>query len=405
MKTPLWFIAGLFALPCIGLAADLEKEVPILVAGEPLDVKHEGDASPLVVDYDGDGKKDLLVRDAIRIGNNATGYIRMYRNAGTSGEPRFEKFRFFEEGAASSYLPVSGASTAPQLADLDGDGQRDLFVPGWPFEIRIHRGGPGGISTEGEMLLGRDLLGIDGSHTAISLADWDGDGDLDLVVGGGLQEPLVGNVCLLRNVGTAKQFEFAKPESLLADGKPILSANYSATPAIADWDADGKPDLVMGCGDGSVVWFRNVGSRGEPKLAAAETLVLPPAGLTDRGKQAKPCVVDWNDDGRLDLVVGDYGSQFENVLTEEETAMQAEARAKQAEVFTTWAKAFDRYRKLAADAKDPGAAELFKAEIAQLRDELVRLNRQRERWFLQEQAFQPGRQIHGRVWLFLRAAK
>ena len=35
-------------------------------------------------------------------------------------------------------------------------------------------------------------------------------------------------------------------------------------PIVADWDADGKGDLIVPFGDGSVVWLRNIGSATEP---------------------------------------------------------------------------------------------------------------------------------------------
>jgi hypothetical protein len=77
-------------------------------------------------------------------------------------------------------------------------------------------------------------------------------------------------------------------------------------------------DLIVGWGDGSVVWYRNVGSRTEPKLAKGITLVqpapwpsyddnAPPTEDNNPGVRAKVCVVDWNGDGHLDLLVGDFG--------------------------------------------------------------------------------------------------
>ena len=70
----------------------------------------------------------------------------------------------------------------------------------------------------------------------------------------------------------------------------------------------------MGCGDGSVVWYRNVGDSHSPRLAAAETLVpASTLGWKDDalrkpgqwGARAKVCVTDWNGDGKLDLLLGD----------------------------------------------------------------------------------------------------
>jgi hypothetical protein len=269
--------------------------------------------------------------------------------------------------------------------------------------VWLLRGRGNGKFASGQVVIERGRLGIDGAHVGLHVVDWEGDGDFDIVVGGGMQEERLRHVCLLRNIGNAKEFKFDEPEPIHADGKPILAAEYNAAPVAADWDADGKLDLILGCGDGSVLWFQNTGSRESPTFAAAQTLVPPPAGLSDRGKQARPCVVDWNDDGRLDLVVGDHGRQFDKILSAEESQWQQQAHAKQAEVFTEWAGTFKRYRESLAQLKAaPDDALLFQPEIDELRAMLVELNSQRDAWFQQEQLLQPGRQFHGRVWLFLR---
>ncbi len=48
------------------VASDLRPPVPVLVSGKPLDVEHEGQAAPFIADFDGDGKKDLLVGEAYK---------------------------------------------------------------------------------------------------------------------------------------------------------------------------------------------------------------------------------------------------------------------------------------------------------------------------------------------------
>jgi hypothetical protein len=74
--------------------------VPVLAAGKPLDVEHEGHAAPFVGDFDEDGGLCLLV------GQFDGGRLRIYRNAGTRAAPRFESYTWFEAGGKVASVPV-----------------------------------------------------------------------------------------------------------------------------------------------------------------------------------------------------------------------------------------------------------------------------------------------------------
>lgn len=170
----------------------------------------------------------------------------------------------------------------------------------------------------------------------------------------------------------------------------------------ADWDDDGRRDLLLGCGDGSVWWFRNVTDSREPTLEAGRILIPPPAPTDTRGSRAKACPVDWNGDGRLDLIVGDQGKDFDNELTDEEVQYRADTRRHQQEFLKLWAQVFAEYRKLLAE-QSAGGTEAKETELAARRAEMVRLNAVRARHNAEEQAIQTGKQFHGRVWVYLRA--
>ena len=101
--------------------------------------------------------------------------------------------------------------------------------------------------------------------------DWRGSGKLDLLVGS-----IEGHVWLVPNAGTHRKPAYGKASKLQSAGKDVVVAHGDSHPVLADWDGSGKPGLVVGCGDGSVVWYANVGSRTAPKLAAARTLVAAP---------------------------------------------------------------------------------------------------------------------------------
>lgn len=147
-----------------------------------------------------------------------------------------------------------------------------------------------------------------------ALVDWDADGDLDMIIG-----TFRGRMHLRTNIGsrTAPKYAAASPEVLLAGDQP-LQVNTHAAPAIADWNGDGLFDLIVGSGDGSVSLFANRGAAGKPSFAAAVTLVpakakmkllrqmLVPGEEPRPGVRAQIQVVDFDLDGKLDLLLGDY---------------------------------------------------------------------------------------------------
>lgn len=80
-------------------AVELAPGKRIEANGEPISVD-VGHAVPLAVDWDGDGRKDLLV------GQFAGGKIRFYRNTGTDEAPRFEDFSYLEAGEKEISVPA-----------------------------------------------------------------------------------------------------------------------------------------------------------------------------------------------------------------------------------------------------------------------------------------------------------
>ena len=69
--------------------------------------------------------------------------------------------------------------------------------------------------------------------------------------------------------GSAAGDELAAPVRLEADGKPIDTEIGHAAPCVADFDGDGVQDLLVGQFGQGILWiYRNEGTNAEPKLAA-----------------------------------------------------------------------------------------------------------------------------------------
>ena len=241
--------------------------------------------------------------------------------------------------------------------DFDGDGDTDILTGSYsPGDLYLFRRGSDGKFTR-EILKDRHGKNLQFTASVPFAADWNGDGVLDLIVG-----CIEGAVHFIPNEGTAKAPLFGSSQQLSADGKPIMAGHGDSGPIVADWDGDRVPDLLVGCGDGSVQFYRNLGTAKEAKLAAPRTLVAKsPEGKAwsgelkdlEWGARVKICAVDWNGDGKLDLLLGDRSSVKGAApnLSEAEKADAEKARKRHTELSAEYSKFYAEggYQKLAED--------------------------------------------------------
>jgi uncharacterized protein (DUF2141 family) len=132
-----------------------------------------------------------------------------------------------------------------------------------------------------------------GIYAVPALADLDADGDLDALVGNG-----AGALLFFRNTGTAAAPAFAPP---VTNPFGLVPAGGFIAPALGDLDGDGDLDAFVGSGNGDTEFFRNSGSAAEPAFAAG---ITNPLGLATVGAQAAPALADLDRDGDLDALFG-----------------------------------------------------------------------------------------------------
>jgi predicted neuraminidase len=224
------------------------------------------------VDYDGDGDHDLVMG----IGDwTDLGWDHAYDNRGVWRNGPLHGF---------VYLAInSGSDQSPQFSQSPhrlhaGGGEIDVY--GWPSP---------------------------------DFADFDGDGDLDLMCG-----EFMDGFTYFQNIGTRQVPRYAAGQKLIDEnGQPLTMHLQMITPTAIDWDRDGDVDLIVGDEDGRVAFVENTG-----KLHDGQPVFANPAYFRQQadtlkfGALATPFAYDWDADGDQDILCGNTAGEigfFENL--------------------------------------------------------------------------------------------
>lgn len=300
------------------------EAVKLRAGGKVIDVY--GMPSPNLADFDGDGDLDLICGEFV---DNLT----YFQNVGSRTEPRYAAGKLLRSGG--QVLRADLCMIVPVAVDWDRDGDVDLIMGEEDGRVTF-------VEHTGKVVDGMPQFAMPvyfkqqahelkfGALVTPVSVDWDADGDEDLVCGN-----TAGYIGLIENLDGGNPPKWAAPKYLRADGKVIrivagpngsiqgpCEAKWGYTTiSVADWDHDGLLDIVANSIWGKVVWYRNVGERGKPKLTAAE-----PIRVAWQGKPPKPAwnwwdpkddhlatqwrttpvVHDWTGDGLVDLVMLDH---------------------------------------------------------------------------------------------------
>jgi hypothetical protein len=271
--------------------------------------------APAFADIDGDGDLDVVVGNYTEGGESDNPHVRYFENRGSAASPAF-----VEQTGRISPLDITandppGYVIHPTLADIDGDGSLDLVVGDYYGQLHFLKG----IPTRFAELSGEDNpLGFIGNsvppvkYASPAFADIDGDGDLDAVIGGAYGEGYA-KLRYFENQGSDGSGSISFTERT-GDDNPVdidfPPAPPEAHPAFADIDGDGDPDLFVGDFSGALRYFRNTGPDENGVSQFEEKFGLEnPFGFIGNKTLFHPAFGDIDGDGDLDAVLGDGYSE------------------------------------------------------------------------------------------------
>ena len=204
------------------------------------------------IDYDGDGKKDIVIAPHAGSASKNWNQVWWYRNIGSVAAPQFQ---FAKDSLFYDNSIDAGSDAHPVFYDFDKDGKQDLII-----------GSSGVFQNNGTTL---------------------------------------GKLQYFRNISTANN---PKLQFITEDlGNISGSGGQGAVPAFGDVDGDGKDDLIVGRNDGTLSYFKNTAptALSTPVLNLLQLNLKDSSGVTiNVGGYASPVLYDLDKDGRKDLIIG-----------------------------------------------------------------------------------------------------
>ncbi len=245
-----------------------------------------GHSTPHFIDFDGDNKTDLLMGDK-------EGNLLFWKNGGLAvlKDTKEESTLVLTDNTLDKTeedldSPSSAKTVTIHESESESEFEQEKDQPLEPIFEFVS-------SNYGGLVLGRRAFP--------AFLDIDGDNKFDLVVG--------------NNAGELRYYRRNSASSgvqWILESKQFLDyqGGKNSAPVFADVDEDGDYDLLVGNQQGSIQYWEN---KGTAEIADFVYNPLPFLGVTG-GRNSVPAVIDLNNDGRNDLLIGNFMGQLYQYL-------------------------------------------------------------------------------------------
>lgn len=263
-------------------------------------IEHGLGSIPVVVDQNGDGKRDLLIADFYRYKDqlDKESTFEVYRNTGTSTSPKFTWYDDDYLGLSSQTL---GLRAVPAFTDLDGDNDADMIIGLEDGTLRRYTNSAGAGNAlafgTGTILTDNNGTTIDiGDFASPQLFDLNKDGLSDLIIG-----KKTGEISYYVNSGTNSTPVFTLANDTLG-GIDLSNTTPDGYAIPHFFRVNDTTHLFLGGYDGHLHYYKNIDQHLHSD--SIFTLVSDAFLGIDVGLYSSFWVEDLDNDGLLNLFIG-----------------------------------------------------------------------------------------------------